>query len=190
MPQLPPPPSKRLTAARSAKIEYLIEQLQTDARLAQVTTLNATFSERDICLQVQAVLDDGVKALFRPRVLRSVTWSQGSGNKPIPRVELGGHAYYPDHIIWRGDLSIAVEVKRYTGQSSVLQQVIGQSIIYAKRYGFVLAFIADVTREGMLARNLHAETQELNDYVLMQELYWYHNTFIVCRHVKEHLMQP
>ena len=185
MPQLPPPPSKRRTEARVSKLEQLCDRLLTDPRLGEITTESPSFSERVICQHVQAVLDDYVRESFRPKVLRDVTWGQVSNGSPMPCVELAGHHYYPDHIILKRDFSVALEVKRYTGQSSVLQQVVGQSVIYAKRYGFVIAFIADVTPKGSLAKQIHAEEQPLNDDWLMSELWWYHNTAVVCRHVHE-----
>jgi len=185
MPQLPPPPSKRRTASRLAKLDCFYNELKENPRLNEITTTNPTFSEREICLHVQAILDDCVQTLFRPRVLRDVTWSQTANSRPMPRVEAGGHSYYPDHIVLKNDFSIAIEVKRYTGQSSILQQVIGQSMIYSQRYGFVLAFIADVTKDGCLAQQIHREEQAINDEFLHSELWWYHNTAIVCRHVKE-----
>lgn len=190
MPQLPPPPSKRRTMSRVTRLEQLCARLYEDPRLGEITTESPTFSEREICLRVQAVLDDYVRESFRPRVLRDVTWGQTCNGGPMPCVDLGGHRYYPDHIVLRQDFSVALEIKRYTGQSSVLQQVIGQSVIYAKRYGFVIAFIADVTPEGNLAKQIHAEEQPLNEGWLMSELWWYHNTVVVCRHVRERFTSP
>lgn len=185
MPQLPPPPSRRQTKARITKLEQLCERLLHDPRLDEITTTDPTFSERVICRQVQAVLDDFVQATFNPRALRALTWGQTCNDKAVPRIEVGGHKYYPDHIILKRDFSVAFEVKRYTGQSSILQQVVGQSVIYAKRYGFVIAFIADVTEEGNLARQLQSEEQPLNEDWLLSELWWHHNTAVVCRHVRE-----
>jgi len=55
-----------------------------------------------------------------------------TGTKPMPCVKIGGHNYYPDHIIWKNDFTIALDVKRYDGKSSALQQVIGQLVIYSQ----------------------------------------------------------
>lgn len=185
MPQLPPPPSKRRTAARVEKLEQLCGRLYEDDRLAIITTSSPTFSEREICERVQAVLDDYVQEVYRPIMLHKVTWGQSSGGSSMPCVEIAGHRYFPDHIVLKNGFSIAIEVKRYTGQSSILQQVVGQSVIYAKRYGFVIAFIADVTEAGNLAKQIHADEQPENESWLLSELWWYHNTVVVCRHVRE-----
>jgi hypothetical protein len=179
MPQLPRPPSKRRTQARIKKLDALYNKLLSDPRLQICTT------ERDLCLKVQEVLDDFVKETFRPRSLRNVTWGQQTSNASIPRVEVGSHNYYPDHIIWRNDFTIAIEIKRYTGSSSTLQQIIGQSVIYSQSYGFVIVYIADVTEEGNLAKHLNSNPLDKQDDILLRELWWYHNTAVVCRKTKE-----
>ena len=109
----------------------------------------------------------------------------GNGSEPMPNVQIGGHRYYPDHIIWRNDLTVAFEVKRYTGSSSTLQQIIGQSVIYTQWYGFVVVFIADVTEQGALANRLNANPLHEDDEWLLSQLWWFHNTRVVCRQVKE-----
>lgn len=185
MPQLPPPPSKRRTASRIEKLDLLYARLRQDRRLTEITSTSPTFSEREICTHVQIVLDDYVQEVFQAKEPRKLTWGQISSGEPMPCVEVAGHRYFPDHIILKRDFSIAIEVKRYTGQSSVLQQVVGQSVIYAKRYGFVIAFIADVTKEGNLAKQMNAKEQPDNDVWLLGELWHYHNTAVVCRHVRE-----
>ncbi len=93
--------------------------------------------------------------------------------------------YYPDHIIWRKDFTVAIEIKRYTGSGTTLQQVIGQSVIYSQQYGFVVVYIADVTKEGSLAKHLNSSHLDKQDERLLSELWWYHNTAIVCRKTKE-----
>jgi hypothetical protein len=190
MPQLPPPPSKRRTAARQEKLFALEEMLLTDPRLGEITTESPTCSERDLCIHMQQVLDDYVCRYIRRRAIRDITWGQISGSDSMLCVEIAHHRYFPDHIIKHGDFTIALEVKRYTGQSSIMQQVIGQSIIYSQRYGFTVAFIADVTKEGQLAAKMNAELQPDNDFYLQSELWHFHNTIVVCRHVKEILRSP
>jgi hypothetical protein len=103
----------------------------------------------------------------------------------MPGVNLGGHRYYPDHIVRRDDLTIALEIKRYTGQSSVLHQVIGQSVIYAQKYGFVIAFIADETRSGRLAQVLNGGSLPADETKILANLWEHHNVKVVCRHVEE-----
>ena len=40
-------------------------------------------------------------------------------------------------------------------------------------------------KDGYLAEHVQREEQAINDEFLHNELWWYHNTAIVCRHVKE-----
>jgi hypothetical protein len=189
MPQLPPPPSRRKTAARLEILDALYHALSDDSRLGEITARDAAFSERLLCSHVQSVLDDAIHKIFRPRTLRTVTWGPTHPASPaIPCIEIGPHRYYPDHAIVRNDFSIAVEVKRYTGQSSIMQQVVGQSVIYSMRYGFVLVFVADTTEQGLLAQKLHPDRLYENDLALQSELWHFHNTLIVCRHVRERLL--
>ena len=184
MPQLPHPPSKRRTQARIKKLDALYTKLLSDPRLGQIHITSAT-AEHDLSKEIQKVLDDFTMDTFRPRSLRKVTWGQQTANASMPRVEIGSHYYYPDHIIWRRDFTMAIEVKRYTGSSATLQQIIGQSVIYSQTYGFVIVYIADVTEEGSLARHLNSQPLDRQDEVLLSELWWYHNTAIVCRKTKE-----
>lgn len=187
MPSLPLPVSKRRTLARVRRIDQLAAMLQSDVNLGQIHVNTPGSAERVLSLAVQQVLDRFVLATFKPRNVRAVTWGQVSGARAIPRVELGAHSYYPDHIIWKNDFTVAVEVKRYIGHSSTLQQIIGQSVIYSQWYGFALVFIADSTSEGVLARRLDETTLNEDDEWLLSQLWWYHNTTVVCRRVQERI---
>ena len=184
MPSLPQPPSKRRTQARMDTLDELYNRLLSDKRLAQIRITSAS-PEHDLCAVVQEVLDDFVRDVFHPRSLRKVTWGQQTSGDPIPRVEIGSHSYYPDHIIWRKDFTVAIEIKRYTGLGTTLQQVIGQSVIYSQQYGFAVVYIGDVTEEGKLAKHLNSKSLDMRDELLLSELWWYHNTAIVCRKTKE-----
>ncbi len=110
MPQLPQPPSKRRTQVRVDNLDELYNRLLSDKRLAQVHVTSAS-PERDLCAVVQEVLDDFVVDVFHPRSLRRVTWGQQTSGDPIPRIEIGSHYYYPDHIICRKNFTVAIEIK-------------------------------------------------------------------------------
>lgn len=185
MRSLPLPVSKRRTLQRVDQINRLCDRLLTDPHLSQVSITNPAAPESHICKHVQDVLNDFVNVTFRPRHLHKVTWMGEGGKGPMPNVQIGGHRYFPDHIVWRNDFTVAFEVKRYTGSSSTLQQIIGQSIIYTQWYGFVVVFIADVTEQGTLANRLNADPLHKDDQWLLSQLWWFHNTSVVCRRVKE-----
>jgi hypothetical protein len=185
MPQLPRPPSRRRTAARIAKLENLYFKLLSDKRLDRVEVSNPKLAESAVCTVVQELLDEYVRETFNPGLLRQVTWAEHTHGIAIPRVELGNHSYYPDHVISRRGFTIAIEVKRYNNHSSTLRDTVGQAVIYSQAYGFVIVFIADVTKKGTLARHLNVERLDERDEQLLSELWWYHNTLVACRRVKE-----
>lgn len=180
-----PPLSKRRTEARMKVLKNLATWLQLDTSLAWSTEELLTLTERDVCNKVQNILDLYVQATFQPWDVREITWGGTAKGPSMPCVEIGGHRYYPDHIIWRGDLTVAVEVKRYRSDSDTLLQIIGQSIIYAQAYSFVLGFIADATPDGHLAKRVNNLSQDTAEKILCRGLWEHHNIMIVCRHVRE-----
>lgn len=183
--QLPEKVSRRYTEARAKKFDTLCDNLLYDPRLSRSIIGLTASSERRICEQVQQILNEFVQHEFQQQEYGKYTWGQTGNRYPIPKVTIAGHNNYPDHAIWYKDWTIAVEVKLYNGQSSILQQAIGQAMIYAQRYGFIIIFIVDATPDGRLAQSFSEDAAHKyrNEELLRNKLWKYHNIEIVCRHI-------
>jgi hypothetical protein len=105
----------------------------------------------------------------KDKVKKALKW-EGNVNTTVHNIVFMGTQNRPDMVFEFGDLRIAIEVKRGASGSD-LRSGIGQSMIYATHYDFVICLFIDTSED----KRVHNARSGSNEYHFMDTLWKNYN---------------
>lgn len=103
------------------------------------------------------------------RVKNMLKW-EGNVNTTVHNIVFMGTQNRPDMVLEMGDLRIAIEVKRGSTGAD-LRAGIGQSLIYATHYDFVITLFIDTSED----KRVHNAQQGSNEFQFIDNLWKNYN---------------
>ena len=105
----------------------------------------------------------------KDRVKKALKW-EGSNNPPVHNIVFMGTQNQPTMVFEFGDLRIAIEVQKGVSGAD-LRAGIGQSMIYATHYDFVITLFIDISED----KRVHNASSGSSEYMFIDNLWRNYN---------------